>query len=234
MTPLHQSPAVDVSTVSQAHSGFAMPSLSGDSPLDQWGKRLLDVVIASLMLVLLALPMLALALLIRRDGGKAIFAHRRIGQYGREFSCLKFRTMAPDAEAMLKAYLEQNPDARAEWEKDYKLRHDPRITPIGHFLRRTSLDELPQLFNVLSGQMSLVGVRPVVREELPRYGDSLPYYLAFRPGLTGWWQVNGRNDVTYDERVEMDVWYVQNRTLWLDIRIIIKTALVVLKRDGAY
>lgn len=131
-------------------------------------------------------------------------------------------------------HLANDPIARAEWEKDFKLKNDPRITAVGRFIRKTSLDELPQLFNVLKGDMSLVGPRPIVSDELERYCDDVDYYLMAKPGMTGLWQVSGRNDVDYDTRVYFDSWYVKNWTLWNDIAILFKTAKVVLRRDGAY
>jgi undecaprenyl-phosphate galactose phosphotransferase len=171
---------------------------------------------------------------IRQTGGPAIFSHRRIGRYGLAFGCLKFRTMVPDAEDALRRLLESDPRARAEWERDFKLREDPRITPVGEFLRRTSLDELPQLWNVLKGEMSLVGPRPVIEEELERYGDQVGYYLETRPGITGLWQISGRNDTGYEDRVALDSWYVRNWSLWYDLVILVKTVGVVMRGRGAY
>lgn len=200
----------------------------------RWLKRLFDLVAALILLVLGALPFLFIALRIRRDGGPAIFAHKRVGQSGRVFPCFKFRTMQTDAEERLRELLATDPAARIEWEREFKLRNDPRITPVGQFLRRTSLDELPQLFNVIRGEMSLVGPRPVIRTELARYGDDVDYFLMVRPGMTGLWQVSGRNDVDYDTRVYLDTWYVKNWSLWYDIAILFKTIRVVFKREGAY
>jgi undecaprenyl-phosphate galactose phosphotransferase len=150
------------------------------------------------------------------------------------FGCLKFRTMVPDADGVLRRLLEDDPRARAEWESDFKLKDDPRITPIGAFLRRTSLDELPQLWNVLKGEMSLVGPRPIIEEELERYGDQVGYYLETRPGITGLWQISGRNDTGYEDRVALDSWYVRNWSLWYDLVILVKTINVVLQHKGAY
>lgn len=197
-------------------------------------KRVFDLVAALVLLVLGALPFLYIALRIRQDGGPAIFAHQRVGQSGRMFPCFKFRTMHVDAEQQLRELLARDPAARAEWEREFKLRNDPRITRIGHFLRRTSLDELPQLFNVIRGEMSLVGPRPIVQAELARYGDDVDYFLMVRPGMTGLWQVSGRNDVDYDTRVYLDTWYVKNWSLWYDIAILFKTVRVVFARKGAY
>jgi undecaprenyl-phosphate galactose phosphotransferase len=197
-------------------------------------KRLFDVLIVSGLVILLSPLLLLLLLLIARDGGAPLFRHQRIGKDGESFPCLKFRTMVRDAEHRLEEHLLRHPEASAEWAREHKLKNDPRVTPFGRFLRESSLDELPQLFNVLAGHMSLVGPRPVVREELVKYGENVAYYLALRPGLTGAWQASGRNNTTYEERVLMDVWYAKNRTLWLDMKILARTALVVWRRDGAY
>jgi Undecaprenyl-phosphate galactose phosphotransferase WbaP len=197
-------------------------------------KRVFDLFAALVLMVLGALPLLYIALRIRRDGGPAMFAHQRVGQSGKVFPCFKFRTMQVDAEERLRELLANDPAARAEWEREFKLRNDPRITPIGQFLRRTSLDELPQLFNVIRGEMSLVGPRPVIRAELARYGDDVDYFLMVRPGMTGLWQVSGRNDTSYETRVYLDTWYVKNWSLWYDIAIMFKTIRVVLNKDGAY
>jgi Undecaprenyl-phosphate galactose phosphotransferase WbaP len=197
-------------------------------------KRLFDLAVASVLLAVGAVPLAYIAWCIRRDGGPAIFAHQRVGQSGKLFPCFKFRTMRVDAERQLRELLATDPAARDEWDREFKLRNDPRITPIGHFLRRTSLDELPQLFNVIRGEMSLVGPRPIIKAELARYGDDVDYFLMVRPGMSGLWQVSGRNDVDYDTRVYLDTWYVKNWSLWYDIAILFKTVRVVLRRDGAY
>ncbi|MEI6286386.1 MAG: undecaprenyl-phosphate galactose phosphotransferase WbaP [Bacillota bacterium] len=166
--------------------------------------------------------------------GKIIFSHQRIGRNGKEFPCYKFRTMAPDAAAKLQVYLADNPAAAAEWERDYKLKADPRVTRVGKILRATSLDELPQFINVLRGEMSLVGPRPIVAEEIAKYKEYIADYYLVRPGITGWWQVHGRNDVSYDDRVQMDSWYVRNWSLWLDIELLVKTLDAVVAKRGAY
>jgi Undecaprenyl-phosphate galactose phosphotransferase WbaP len=197
-------------------------------------KRLFDVVISVLLLILLAPVFAYLIWKIQRTGGNAIFGHVRIGQHRKVFGCLKFRTMFPDADKVLAEVLACNPEARTEWEKDFKLKNDPRITSIGAFLRATSLDELPQLWNVLKGEMSLVGPRPVIEEELERYGDQVDYYLEAPPGMTGLWQISGRNNMSYEDRVALDSWYVRNWSLWYDLVIMIKTVRVVLARKGAY
>ncbi len=197
-------------------------------------KRIFDIAAALVLLMLLALPFVYVACLIRRDGGPAIFAHTRVGLSGREFACFKFRTMRVDSEEQLRLLLASDPGVREEWERDFKLRNDPRITSIGQFLRQTSLDELPQLFNVIRGEMSLVGPRPVIKAELARYGSDVDYFLMVRPGITGLWQVSGRNEVDYDTRVYLDTWYVKNWSMWYDVAILFKTIKVVFQRKGAY
>jgi len=200
----------------------------------RWIKRGFDLLGASLLLLLLSPLFLVLSVLIRKTGATAFYGHNRIGQNGRPFKCLKFRSMRPDADKVLKKLLENDPIARSEWDKDFKLKNDPRVTPLGHFLRKTSLDELPQLINVVKGEMSLVGPRPIVQAELARYGEQVGLYLQVTPGITGLWQISGRNDTTYTGRVALDAWYVQNWSLWYDIAILFKTVDVVFNRRGAY
>ncbi len=166
--------------------------------------------------------------------GPVIFKHRRVGKDGKEFDCYKFRSMCVDADRKLKELLEKNPEARKEWEKDFKLKKDPRITKSGAFLRKTSLDELPQIFNVLKGEMSLVGPRPIIQAEVPRYGKYISDYYMVRPGITGLWQTSGRNDIDYNERVQMDTWYVRNWNIWFDIVLLWRTFKTVLAGKGAY
>jgi Undecaprenyl-phosphate galactose phosphotransferase WbaP len=197
-------------------------------------KRLVDIVGAVVLGLVFSPLMLAIIVLMRREGGSVIFRHRRIGRGGRTFECLKFRTMIPNADQVLRTLLERDSELKAEWVRDHKLRNDPRITRLGRFLRRTSLDELPQLWNVLRGEMSLVGPRPVVREELLRYGRNVGVYLAAKPGITGLWQVTGRNDTDYRRRVVLDTYYVRNQNLLLDLYILAKTTSVVLGGTGAY
>ncbi|HCD8637114.1 TPA: sugar transferase, partial [Escherichia coli] len=168
------------------------------------------------------------------DGGPAIYSHERIGKGGKIFKCLKFRSMVTNSKEVLEDLLSKDIQAKQEWEATFKLKNDPRITKIGHFLRRTSLDELPQLFNVLKGEMSLVGPRPIITAELEKYNDEVAYYLLSKPGMTGLWQVSGRSDVDYETRVYLDTWYVKNWSMWNDIAILFKTIGVVLKKDGAY
>lgn len=197
-------------------------------------KRTADIVLSILGLVFLSPLFLYLSWKIRQDGGKAIYGHQRIGKNGKPFSCLKFRTMVINSDEILQNLFKNEPLAKAEWEKDFKLKDDPRITPLGNVLRRSSLDELPQLWNVLKGEMSLVGPRPIVAEELSRYDEDVDYYFMAKPGMTGLWQVSGRNDVDYQKRVYLDAWYVKNWSLWNDLVILCKTIGVVIKRSGAY
>ena len=197
-------------------------------------KRLFDTLVAALLLVLLSPLMLVIALLLKLEGGSVLFAHQRIGKNGRKFDCYKFRSMVPNAEQQLQNLLQHNAQLKAQWDKEHKLKDDPRISRMGDFLRRTSLDELPQLFNVLKSEMSLVGPRPIVQDELQKYGLEKSYYLMVRPGMTGLWQVSGRNDVDYETRVYLDAWYVKNWSLWYDLAILVKTIKVVFGRNGAY
>lgn len=197
-------------------------------------KRAFDIIGALGAIITLSPVLLFLAYKVSRDGGKSIYGHERIGKGGEKFKCLKFRSMVTNSQEVLKNLLENDQEAKAEWDKDFKLKNDPRITKIGAFIRRTSLDELPQLWNVLVGEMSLVGPRPVVEAELERYAGDVDYYLMAKPGMTGLWQVSGRNNIDYDTRVYFDAWYVKNWALWNDIVILFKTIGVVLKKDGAY
>lgn len=197
-------------------------------------KRVFDVVVSSCLLGLLSPLFLYIGWKVSRDGASPFYGHERVGQHGRMFRCLKFRSMISNSQEVLEKLLASDAEARAEWDRDFKLKNDPRITPIGHFIRKTSLDELPQLWNVIKGEMSLVGPRPVIEAELERYGDDAEYYLMAKPGMTGLWQVSGRNDVDYATRVYLDGWYVKNWSLWYDIAIMFKTVGVVLHRDGAY
>ena len=204
------------------------------SGIDGLAKRAFDYT-ASFSLILFTLPLLfAIAVIIKiQDGGPVLFSHKRCGQGGRLFPCLKFRTMRTNADQALDDLLARDPAAREEWHRTRKLRNDPRITPIGRFLRKSSLDELPQLFNILRGDMSLIGPRPVTTQELDRYGALLAYYYAARPGITGMWQVNGRNRLTYEERVIYDAEYVRDWTFARDVKILAKTVPAVLSFDGA-
>ena len=212
---------------------YTSESAAGRRSLGALVKRLVDVVGAALAIVLFAPLMAVLYVLVRSDGGPGLFVQERIGRNGRIFACYKFRSMVPDAEAMLTNLICGNELLRAAWETDRKLQNDPRITKLGIFLRSKSLDELPQLFNVIRGDMSLVGPRPIVLDEKEKYGASFAYYAQVRPGLTGLWQVSGRNDISYGERVKLDADYVSNWTLRRDIEIVFKTVGVVINGRGA-
>jgi Undecaprenyl-phosphate galactose phosphotransferase WbaP len=198
-------------------------------------KRIMDFVLASVGGILI-LPWVAIAALLVKwsSRGPAFYGHGRIGEGGRKFRAWKFRTMVANADDILEQFLQADPELRAEWAATHKLRNDPRVTKIGKFLRQTSLDELPQVWNVIRGEMSLVGPRPIVRHEIVKYGDEFDLYRKVRPGITGLWQVSGRSETTYEERVAMDVRYVRNWSVWLDAYLVAKTAGVVLGKKGAY
>ena len=199
-------------------------------------RRTFDIVFSLLALAATLPLMLVIVLAIKfSSDGPTFYRQRRLGLRGSQFECLKFRTMVANAEEVLSELLSQNPELKEEFDKKHKLTDDPRITRIGRFLRRTSLDELPQFLNVLKGDMSVVGPRPIVKEETDRYGEFLPLVLSVRPGITGLWQVSGRNDLTYKERVKLDCSYVENRNLLVDLKIILKTVRVmVTPSNGAY
>ncbi|HBQ3759940.1 TPA: undecaprenyl-phosphate galactose phosphotransferase WbaP [Klebsiella quasipneumoniae subsp. similipneumoniae] len=197
-------------------------------------KRLFDIVGAISIIILISPLLIYIYKKVKEDGGVAIYGHERIGKNGQPFKCLKFRSMVTNSKEVLEELLKADPESKAEWDETFKLKNDPRITKIGHFLRKTSLDELPQLFNVLKGEMSLVGPRPIITDELVRYNEQVDYYLLSKPGMTGLWQVSGRSDVDYETRVYLDAWYVKNWSMWNDIAILFKTIAVVVKKDGAY
>lgn len=198
-------------------------------------KLVFDYLLTIVGTILISPILIAIAVWIYKDSpGPVIFKHIRVGKNGQAFPCYKFRTMCVDAQEKLAELLANNSAAKEEWERDFKLKDDPRITKSGAFLRKTSLDELPQIFNVLRGEMSLVGPRPVIKEELERYGEYLGDYLMVKPGITGMWQVSGRSDTTYEERVQMDSWYVRNWSVWLDIMLLWRTVKSVVCRKGAY
>jgi lipopolysaccharide/colanic/teichoic acid biosynthesis glycosyltransferase len=187
----------------------------------------------ALLIFVLPLMLVTAVAILMQDGGPVVFKHRRIGHGGRAFYCFKFRSMAVDSEARLKDLLAHDPAAREEWTRDQKLRRDPRITRLGAFLRKTSLDELPQLVNVVRGEMNLVGPRPIVEAEAARYGRRIRSYQAVRPGITGLWQVSGRNDVAYSTRVALDTLYARRRSVGLDLWILVRTVPAVLLRQGS-
>lgn len=203
----------------------------------KWGpgsKRTFDIMVA-LAILLFALPAMFFiaVIMFSTDRGPILFSHERIGRNGRRFQCLKFRSMVVNSQEALRQHLESRPQARAEWEATQKLRNDPRITRLGRFLRVTSLDELPQLINVIRGEMSLVGPRPIVQDEVARYAEQIEHYAAVRPGITGLWQVSGRSDVGYDQRVQLDTLYVREQSFIGDLVILVKTVKVVVMRTGS-
>jgi len=212
-----------------------LSSLSRVKPVGLSRKRLVDIALASFGIVLLCpLLLLCFAACLLASPGPALFGHRRIGFQGKYFRCFKFRTMVINGEQVLREYLAAHPEANAEWEATRKLRFDPRVTAIGSILRKTSLDELPQLFNVLRGEMSIVGPRPVTEDELARYSTSVGSYLACRPGITGLWQVSGRSGTTYRKRVAYDTYYARHWSMVLDVKIMIATIPALLDSDNAY
>ncbi|WP_109078723.1 undecaprenyl-phosphate galactose phosphotransferase WbaP [Aggregatibacter kilianii] len=198
-------------------------------------KRTVDIFLSLFLIILFSPLFLFICISIKaEDNGNVIYKHKRVGRNGKKFGCLKFRSMRINSDELLHEFLEKSPSAKQEWNRDFKLKNDPRVTKIGRFLRKTSLDELPQLFNVLIGQMSLVGPRPIVSQELKYYKEDVDYYLMAKPGMTGLWQVSGRNNVDYDTRVYFDAWYVKNWSLWNDFAILCRTPKAVLERNGAY
>jgi exopolysaccharide production protein ExoY len=205
---------------------------SAPRPVGGTPKRLMDVAIASVALVLAAPVMVAIAACtLATGGGPIIFAHRRVGFSGKTFDCYKFRTMRPDAAEALERYLADNPEAAREWRERKKLKYDPRVTLFGRLLRVSSLDELPQFLNVLRGEMSCIGPRPVIAEELQLYGGSAADYLSARPGITGLWQVSGRNSIGYADRVLLDSLYVRDWSVRRDLMILLRTAFAVIRVD---
>ena len=200
---------------------------------EQFALRANQLLALALWCLLSPLLLLVTFLIWRIDGAPILFGHYRVGKNGKLFKCWKFRSMRRDSEEVLAKLLKTDPAAREEWARDQKLSNDPRITPIGHFLRKSSLDELPQLLNVIKGEMALVGPRPVTVGELSRYGKARWHYVSVAPGMTGLWQISGRNNTTYAERVEFDRQYVENRSMVGDLSILIKTVRVVVFREGA-
>jgi undecaprenyl-phosphate galactose phosphotransferase len=212
---------------------LADEALANDAPETPFSKRTLDILGSIVLLVFFTPLMVVIFLVVRMDGGPAMFIHERVGKNGVLFRCYKFRSMILNAETVLKDILVCDSQFRKDWESDQKLRNDPRITRIGAFLRHKSLDELPQLINVLKGDMSLVGPRPITVDEVRRYGPAIEYYYQIRPGLTGSWQVSGRNNVSYEERVALDVAYSKRWSFLTDLTILLKTVGVVLSGRGA-
>ena len=205
--------------------------MAKNKPVYRFFKRIFDVVMSIIALVLLSPVYLIIAIIIKCDSrGPVFYKHHRIGKNGKTFGMYKFRSMIPDADKKL----DELPDElKKEFEENYKITDDPRITKVGKFLRKTSLDELPQFLNVIKGDISLVGPRPIVETELEKYGENKDKFLSVIPGITGYWQANGRSDVTYEKRMELELYYVDNASFWLDIVILFKTVFAVFKRDGA-
>ncbi len=212
----------------EVHNGRLLPRM-------RLIKRAMDLAVSVMVLPILVLFTAVISVLtLLTSPGPIFFGHPRIGQHGRLFKTWKFRSMHVDAERMLEEHLAANRDAKIEWEMQHKLRNDPRITPLGRFLRSTSLDELPQIWNVLTGEMTLVGPRPIVQAEVQRYGTAIELYAAVKPGITGLWQVSGRTDISYEERVELDLFYIRHWSPWLDLYILAKTIVTLAARSGAY
>lgn len=194
-------------------------------------KRFLDIVLSLVGLIILLPVFLVIAIIIKLDSkGPVFFVHSRIGEKGNPIGIYKFRTMVTNAEELIKKF---TPEQKEEFEKNFKLENDPRVTKIGNFLRKTSLDELPQILNILKGELSIIGPRPIVQAELEKYGDDKEKFLSVKPGLTGYWAANGRSDTSYEERIQMELYYVDNMSFWLDIKVFFKTILAVIKKEGA-
>jgi exopolysaccharide production protein ExoY len=243
--PLRSAQAQSIETTGPAPSGVAEASCNashdqlavGLNMIERAIKRVFDLASVVVILALFWWAIILVAVAVRlTTGSPVIFGHQRIGRDGLVFKCYKFRSMVPDADQVLAHLLATDPNAREEWARDFKLKNDPRVTRVGRFIRKTSLDEFPQLWNVLVNEMSIVGPRPVVRKELDTYysGAYREHYLSVKPGLTGLWQVSGRNDMEYAERVELDRSYVASWGVWLDLTIVMRTVGVMFGRRGAY
>lgn len=198
-------------------------------------KRVVDIIFSLIGCIMLAplTVVIMLANLLAGDNGPVFYSQKRYGKDGKAFQLYKYRSMVMGAERKLKNYLKKNPEAKQEFDEFKKLKNDPRVTPVGKFLRKTSLDEFPQFINILKGEMSLIGPRPVVLDEIKKYGKNKDKFLSVKPGLTGYWQANGRSNTSYDERIEMELFYVDNASFWLDIKIFFKTFISVFKGEGA-
>ena len=199
-------------------------------------KRLIDILgglVGCVLLVPITVAVYIARKVLKEDDGPLFYEHLRYGKDGKKFRIYKFRSMCIDADKKLKEYLEQNQEARIEFEENHKLKDDPRITKLGKFIRKTSIDELPQFINVLKGDMSLIGPRPIVDGEIEKYGENKEKFLSVKPGLTGYWAANGRSDITYEERMKMELYYVDNISFKLDIQIFFKTIISVMKKEGA-
>lgn len=194
-------------------------------------KRILDFSLSLIGLIVLSPVFLIIAILIKKESdGPIFFKHKRIGKNGKEIGIYKFRSMVPNAEELIKKF---TPEQMKEFKENFKLENDPRITKIGKFLRKTSLDELPQLINILKGELSIIGPRPVIKQELEKYGNNKEKFLSVTPGLTGYWAANGRSDTTYEQRMMMELYYVDNLSFRLDIKVFLKTVISVIKKEGA-
>lgn len=234
---LSRVPIVNVQTVSSINNkGLALFVHNNLlNPVHRITKSVLDITLSLVFIAVLIPVFLIIYIAAFIDTkGHPIFVHERIGYRGKTFRMYKFRTMKLNADEILKEALKKDEDLRKEWNENFKLKNDPRVTKLGNFLRKTSLDELPQFFNIIKGEMSLVGPRPIIKEEIEKYGEYFEYYKSVKPGITGLWQVSGRNDVSYDERVRMDVWYVRNWSVGLDIVILLKTIYSVISLKGSY
>ena len=224
------------------HFGFnAKPVLSDDiflktaHPLSAFIIRALDIMISVAALLFFSPVLLVVALIVKlQDGGSFFYSQRRLGLGGREFACHKFRSMLVDSQARLEQLLATDANARGEWARDHKLKQDPRITGFGRFIRKTSLDEFPQLFNVIKGEMSLVGPRPIVRDEIKKYGRTFPIYTSIKPGITGLWQISGRNNISYARRVAMDRYFAGRCTVGFYLYILVMTVPAILVQRGSY
>jgi lipopolysaccharide/colanic/teichoic acid biosynthesis glycosyltransferase len=230
-----------VTATSQPIASTAVKSSSQKSRLDGKSsdliKRLFDIIFSLSVLVLCAPVYIVLAIVIAcTSSGSIFYVQERVGKNHRHFGCIKFRTMVPNADRLLSEMIARSTDLQQEFSENFKLKQDPRITKIGRFLRTTNLDEFPQFINVLKGEMSVVGPRPLVPEEIERYGAAIDRVLTIRPGITGLWQVSGRNDIPYAQRIRIDINYVKRRNFWLDLRIVFKTVLLTIipKNNGAY
>jgi lipopolysaccharide/colanic/teichoic acid biosynthesis glycosyltransferase len=229
--PTEASPTSDIQTSVDRIEQFDLPAVSLASA---FAKRSFDILGALSIAIICSPIILTIAITIRLSGSPVLFSHQRVGKDRKMFPCYKFRSMVPDAEQVLQELLRSNPEILREWRESHKLRDDPRITKFGAFLRRSSMDELPQLWNVLKGDMSLVGPRPIVEDELERYGNKAMIFMSVKPGMTGLWQILGRSNVTYARRVSLDVWYVHKQCILLDAWILLRTAVVVFRRVGAH
>ena len=225
----------DGETIRLDSIGKGVDSFPFDRFRYRYVKRAFDISVILLFAPILPLVFAIICLVVRLSSpGPIFFGHRRIREHGNSFTMWKFRTMCVNSSNVLELYLESNPESRIEWQETHKLKNDPRVSPVGNFLRRTSLDELPQLWNVLCGSMSLVGPRPITPAEISKYGSLITYYTRVRPGITGLWQVSGRNEISYSQRVQLDATYALEWSLGRDILILCRTVVSIVRRHGAY